>query len=91
MPNLISLRLRSVDKQQETKLLLQDMNDEDIWRYIHDVLALDIDCQYERFAGRDDERNLKGPDRAPSLDPSPPRRSVRLSQQTARRPLRYQR
>jgi hypothetical protein len=85
MPNLISLRSRSVDRQQETKLILQDMNDEDIWRYVHEVLALDIDCQYERFAGRDEQRHPKGPDRALSLNPSPPRRSARLSQQTAQR------
>lgn len=61
------------------------MNDEDILRYIHEVLALDAECQYEKFTGRDDQRRVKGSNRVPSLKPSSPRRSIRLSQQNKRR------
>lgn len=91
MPHLISLRSRNIDGHQGTKLILQDMNDEDIWRYIHEVLALEVDCQYEGSARVDEQRHPKGPDRALPLDPSPPRRSLRLSQRTAQRPLHRRR
>lgn len=85
MRNPISLRSRNVDGQQETNLLLRDMTDEDILRYIHEVLALDINCQYERLVGRDDQEYPTGPDVSLLPQPSPPRRSVRLSQRTAKR------
>ena len=85
MPNQINLRSRSVDGRQETKLILQDMNDEDIRRYIHEVLTLDIDCQYERFSRRDEQRHPRESVKALSLNPSSPRRSLRLSQQIAKR------
>lgn len=60
------------------------MNDEDILHYIHEIMTLDSDCQYEGFARRTGQQHVEDLERAPSLDPSPPRRSVRIRQQNTR-------
>jgi hypothetical protein len=61
------------------------MNDEDIQCYIHDVIALDVDCQYERLAHVEGQQPPASLDRAPALSPPVLRRSVRLSEQALRR------
>ena len=83
--HLISLELTNVDRRQGRKLLLQDMDDEDIQSYIHDVIALDVDCQYERFAHLEGQRHPVSLDNVPVLGPTVLRRSVRLSEQALRR------
>lgn len=82
--HLTSLESTIVDGQQERTLLLQDMNDEDIQCYIHDVIALDVDCQYERFAHLRGQRHPVSLDQVPVLGPTVLRRSVRLSEQALR-------
>lgn len=83
--HLFSSKSTIVDGQQETKLILQDMNDEDIQCYIHDVIALEVDCQYERLVHVEGQQHPASPDGVPALSPTFLRRSVRLSEQAFRR------
>ena len=61
------------------------MDDEDIQCYIQDVIALDVDCQYERLAHVEGQQHPASLDRVPLLSPTVPRRSVRLSERALRR------
>lgn len=82
--HLTSLELTIVDGQQERKLLPQDMDDEDIQCYIHDIIALDVDCQYEGFAHLEGQRHPVSIDKVPVLGPTLLRRSARLNEQALR-------
>lgn len=61
------------------------MDDDDIQCYIQDVIALDVDCQYERLAHVGGQQPPVSLDRAPALSPPILRRSMRLSEQASRR------